>query len=206
MLVESGATGAPLANALRDGGNFAIRQILPHLRGKFLTGLKEPTNTQKQHGPQKGKSAHPAPTSYPDLTSCCVGTAIVQGVRTERPGGPLLQIAKAPITRLLYSDASEFAMGGRLATGDLKKISPTAPGLQMAAKTWHRALTLEEQRQGIFCGEVRAIIESIENFLPELRGQVVQFMEDNMAAMHATRRLVSKHPVAQALLRRYVLY
>eukprot|EP01044_Picomonas_judraskeda_P006767 COSAG03_NODE_693_length_6256_cov_6.381355_4_plen_547_part_00 len=111
-------------------------------------------------------------------------------------------IAKAPITRLLYSDASEFAMGGRLATGDLKKISPTAPGLQMAAKTWHRALTLEEQRQGIFCGEVRAIVESIENFLPELRGQVVQFMEDNMAAMHATRRLVSKHPVAQALLRR----
>ena len=111
-------------------------------------------------------------------------------------------ISKAPVTRLLFSDASEYALGGRLATGDLQKINPTTPGLHVAAKTWHRALTLEEQQQGIFCGEVRAIVESIENWLPELRGQVVQFMEDNMGAMHAARKLVSKHPIAQALLRR----
>ena len=72
----------------------------------------------------------------------------------------------------------------------------------MPGKHWHRALTVEEQRQGIFVGEVRAIVESIENFLPDLRGHVLQFMEDNQGAMYATRRLVSKNPDALALLRR----
>ena len=111
-------------------------------------------------------------------------------------------IAKAPVTRLLYSDASEYALGGTLVTTNLQQVVPEKPGLKVPGQRWHRALTVEEQKEGIFCGEVRAIVETIENFLPELRGQVVQFMEDNQGAMFATRRLVSSNPVALALLRR----
>jgi hypothetical protein len=111
-------------------------------------------------------------------------------------------IAKAPVTRLLYSDASDYALGGTLVTGNLAQIVPERPGLQVPGRRWHRALTVAEQKEGIFCGEVRAIVETIENYLPELRGQVVQFMEDNQGAMYATRRLVTSHPVALGLLRR----
>ena len=111
-------------------------------------------------------------------------------------------ISKAPVTRLLYSDASEFALGGNLVEGDLSRVVPERPGLAVPGPRWHRALTLVEQQQGIFVGEIRALVENVENFLPQLRGQVVQLMEDNQAAMYATRRLVSKHPVALRLLRR----
>ena len=119
-----------------------------------------------------------------------------QGRKKHRP------ISKAPVTRLLYSDASEFALGGNLVEGDLSRVVPERPGLAVPGPRWHRALTLVEQQQGIFVGEIRALVENVENFLPQLRGQVVQLMEDNQAAMYATRRLVSKHPVALRLLRR----
>ena len=80
--------------------------------------------------------------------------------------------------------------------------APETPGLDLEGPRWHRALTVEEQEQGIFIGEVRALVETVENFAPEISGHTVRFMEDNQAAMYATRRLTSKHPVAMPLLRR----
>jgi len=118
-------------------------------------------------------------------------------VPLEWNGAP---IARSTVTRLLYSDASEFAVGGMLATVDVP--APETPGLDLEGPRWHRALTLEEQQQGIFIGEVRALVETVENFAPEVSGHTVRFMEDNQAAMYATRRLTSKHPVAMPLLRR----
>lgn len=106
------------------------------------------------------------------------------------------------MTRLVYSDASDYALGGVLVNSDLSKVVPERPGLQVPGKRWHRALTVAEQAGGIFVGEVRAIVETVENFLGDLRGQVVQFMEDNQGAMFATRRLVSSNPTALSLLRR----
>jgi hypothetical protein len=70
-------------------------------------------------------------------------------------------IAKAPVTRLLYSGASDYAIGGTLVSGDLQQVVPERPGLKVPGQRWHRALTVAEQREGIFCGEVRAIVESI---------------------------------------------
>jgi hypothetical protein len=67
-------------------------------------------------------------------------------------------IAKAPVTRLLYSDASDYALGGTLVTGNLAQIVPERLGLQVPGWRWHRALTVAEQKEGIFCGEVRAIV------------------------------------------------
>jgi len=118
-------------------------------------------------------------------------------VPLEWNGAP---IARSTVTRLLYSDASEFAVGGMLATVDVP--APETPGLDLAGPRWHRALTVEEQEQGIFIGEVRALVETVENFAPEISGHTVRFMEDNQAAMYVTRRLTSKHPLAMPLLRR----
>ena len=118
-------------------------------------------------------------------------------VPQEWNGAP---ISQSTVTKVVYSDASDFAIGGVLAS---EKISdPTRPGLQIPGKRWHRALTLEEQAEGIFVGEMRGLVETIENFAPELTGKVVRFMEDNQAAMFATRRLTSKHPLVMPLLRR----
>lgn len=116
---------------------------------------------------------------------------------TEWNGAP---ISKSTVTRLLYSDASEFAVGGLLAEQAVKM--PEQPGLNVQGPRWHRALTVLEQEQGIFIGEIRALVETIEKFAPELAGHTVRFMEDNQAAMYATRRLTSKHPDALPLLRR----
>ena len=110
-------------------------------------------------------------------------------------------IARSTVTRTVYSDASEFAIGGVLATGQIN--DPANPGLEIAGPRWHRALTLAEQQQGIYAGEVRALVESIENFAPELAGHTLRFMEDNQAAMYAARKLTTKKKeVVMPLLRR----
>ena len=109
-------------------------------------------------------------------------------------------IAKSTVTRLLYSDASDFAAGGLLAEESVQ--APEQPGLQVAGPRWHRALTVQEQKDGIFVNEVRALVETIEIFAPELTGHTVRFMEDNQAAMFVTRRLTSKHPGVLPLLRK----
>ena len=109
-------------------------------------------------------------------------------------------VSKSTVTRVLYSDASEFAVGGLMASRPV--LIPERPGLTVAGPRWHRALTVEEQAQGIFIGEIRALVETIEKFAPNLAGHTVRFMEDNQAAMYATRRLTSKHPAALPLLRR----
>jgi hypothetical protein len=112
-------------------------------------------------------------------------------------------ISLSTVTRLLYSDASEFAIGGNLVTAELASIEdPAAPGLSVPGPRWHRALTVEEQAEGIFIGEIRALVETLENFVGEVTGQTVRFMEDNQAAMYVARRLVSKNPRAMPWLRR----
>ena len=115
----------------------------------------------------------------------------------EWNGAPISQSA---VTKVLYSDASEFAIGGMLATERI--VDPAEPGLDAAGPRWHRALSLAEQKEGIFVGEVRALVETIENYAPELQNSVCRFMEDNQAAMYATRRFTSKHKLVMPLLRR----
>ena len=58
-----------------------------------------------------------------------------------------------------------------LATVDVP--APEKPGLDLEGPRWHRALTVEEQEQGIFIGEVRALVETVENFAPEVSGHTV---------------------------------
>ena len=52
-------------------------------------------------------------------------------------------------------------------------------------------MTVAEQQEGIYAGEVRALVESIENVAPELAGHTLRFMEDNHAAMYAARKLTT---------------
>ena len=52
-------------------------------------------------------------------------------------------------------------------------VDPANPGLEIAGPRWHRALTVAEQQEGIYVGEVRALVESIENFAPELAGHTL---------------------------------
>ena len=59
-----------------------------------------------------------------------------------------------------------------MVTTNLQQVVSAKRGLKVPGQRWHRALMVEEHKEGIFCGEVRAIVETIENCLPELRGQV----------------------------------
>ena len=86
-------------------------------------------------------------------------------------------IRRSAATKLLYSDASDFAWGAVLFDGELGSVDPAEPGLQIPGVRVHGALTLAEQADGIMANELRAAIYAVEAYLPELRGATVRFME-----------------------------
>ena len=112
-------------------------------------------------------------------------------------------IRRSPATKLLYSDASDFAWGGALFNGDLGSVDPAEPGLQMPGPRVHGALTAAEQADGIMANELRAAIYTVEAFLPELQGATVRFMEDNQAVMFSVNKWSSRNPLLHKLLRRF---
>jgi hypothetical protein len=112
------------------------------------------------------------------------------------------EISRGAITQLLYTDASDFAWGAQLYQGKLSEVNAEQPG-RFAGPEAKGPLTAAEQADGIMANEMRAAIWAIEAFLPQLRLQHVRMMQDNQAVMYCVRKLSSKQPVVQRLLRRF---
>ena len=74
-------------------------------------------------------------------------------------------IRRSAATKLLYSDASDFAWGVVLFDGELGSVDPAEPGLQIPGVRVHGALTLAEQADGIMANELRAAIYAVEAYL-----------------------------------------
>jgi hypothetical protein len=69
------------------------------------------------------------------------------------------------VTRLLYTDASDFAWGARLYEGNLAAVNAETPG-EVRGPTAHGTLSAEERKDSITVNEMRAVIYSLEAFLP----------------------------------------
>ena len=72
-------------------------------------------------------------------------------------------IRRSAATKLLYSDASDFAWGAVLFDGELGSVDPAEPGLQIPGVRVHGALTLAEQADGIVANELRLVLEPGRN-------------------------------------------
>ena len=106
------------------------------------------------------------------------------------------------MTRLLYTDASDFAWGARLYEGNLAVVNAETPG-EARGPTAHGTLTAAQRKDAIAVNELRAVIWSLEAFLPQLKGAYVRMMQDNQAVMFVVRKLSSRNRVLLKLVRRF---
>jgi hypothetical protein len=111
-------------------------------------------------------------------------------------------IHQSTVTRLLYTDASDFAWGARLYEGNLAAVNAETPG-EVRGPTAHGTLSAEERKDSITVNEMRAVIYSLEAFLPQLAGCSIRMMQDNQGVMFCVRKLSSKNPKMLRLIRRF---
>ena len=112
------------------------------------------------------------------------------------------KIHQAAVTQLMWTDASDFAWGARLYRGNLAAVNAESPG-GVAGPTAHGELSAEDRKDSITVNELRAVIWSLEAFLPQLAGCSVRMMQDNQAVMFCVRKLSSKNPKLLRLIRRF---
>lgn len=112
------------------------------------------------------------------------------------------QIHQSAVTQLMWTDASDFAWGARLYRGNLAVVNAENPG-EVAGPTAHGQLSAEHRKDSITVNELRAVIWSLEAFLPQLKGCSVRMMQDNQAVMFCVRKLSSKNPKLLRLIRRF---
>jgi len=112
------------------------------------------------------------------------------------------RIHREAITRLLYTDASDFAWGARLYEGKLAELNAEEPG-HFRGPTAQGALSAEQQKDGIMVNEMRAAIWAVEAFLPALKNCSIRMMQDNQAVLFSVRKLASKQPLVMKLVRRF---
>ena len=111
-------------------------------------------------------------------------------------------IHHAAVTRLMWTDASDFAWGAVLYEGSLSAVDAERPGLVRGVRT-HGQLSAEHRKDSITVNELRAVIWSLETFLPQVSGTTVRMMQDNQAVMYCVRKLSSKNRVLLRLVRRF---
>ena len=87
-------------------------------------------------------------------------------------------VCHAAVTRLLWTDASDFAWGAKLYAGKLEEINAERPGKGVQGPTTHGALTAEQQKDAITVNEMRAAIWAVEAFLPQLKNCSVRMMQE----------------------------
>lgn len=112
-------------------------------------------------------------------------------------------VCHAAVTRLLWTDASDFAWGAKLYTGKLEEINAEQPGENVPGPETHGALTAEQKKDAITVNEMRAAIWAVEAFLPQLQGCSLRMMQDNQAVMFIVRKLSSKNRALLGLVRRF---
>ena len=78
-------------------------------------------------------------------------------------------IHHAAVTRLMWTDASDFAWGAVLYEGSLSAVDAERPGLVRGVRT-HGQLSAEHRKDSITVNELRAVIWSLETFLPQVSG------------------------------------
>eukprot|EP01045_Picozoa_sp_COSAG04_P037245 COSAG04_NODE_9425_length_865_cov_4.533943_1_plen_100_part_00 len=69
-------------------------------------------------------------------------------------------IHQAAVTKLLWTDASDFAWGGVLYQGNLRAVNAEKPGVVKGLRA-HGELTAEHRQDSITVNEMRAVIWSM---------------------------------------------